>query len=301
MPRLKPYSPLLPWLIALVVLLVAWFVPLPKLVSGEETLVAPRMPQIRANVQVVETNFRQAQTSYLTYVKTHDMAAVLANMQGAISSARCSNDPAELLAVRDAAMPINEYTAVLYNYAQAGERYFPTLRGYDNDLMGWTRSLGADSERLHKATFPIADWLKLYPVPIGSTLDPPLIAATSVAAHTASLKAYIAALNPDPDPRTNTPSVDETLDAISGDVNAIWADGRSIERFESLHNEYARVLQVYDGQLQLVAANSSGNAPLTGRVAFATALDLLIGAVTLGGLAALFMPRRRARGQEPQS
>ena len=40
--------------------------------------------------------------------------------------------------------------------ALAGEAYFAELRKYDDDLMSWSRTLGAKSEELRRATWPIS-------------------------------------------------------------------------------------------------------------------------------------------------
>ena len=47
------------------------------------------------------------------------------------------------------------------------ETYFSQLKHFDDELMAWTRSLGAESEILRADTWPIVEYLKLYPPPTG--------------------------------------------------------------------------------------------------------------------------------------
>ena len=53
------YTIALSLLAALVVVLVAWLAPLPRLVLGEEAAAATRMPQTRSDVAQARSNFEQ--------------------------------------------------------------------------------------------------------------------------------------------------------------------------------------------------------------------------------------------------
>ncbi|HYP39474.1 MAG TPA: hypothetical protein VEX13_03860 [Chloroflexia bacterium] len=274
---------LLPFLAALVVLFAAWLLPVPGQVTGEEQLVAPRMPDTRADVEAAHHQFEQAQARYQSYVKTHDLSAVLANVQDAIAQAKAdSSDPGVVATLKDRAAPIREYAGELLRYAQAGELYLAAIRRYDDDLMAWTRSLGAASEQLRSETWPFVEYIKRYPPPIGETADPPNVTAAVVATQTASLESHITALDA---------SGQAGVLGIEQDVAGIWASGRSIEHIESLHAEYYRLLREYDPKVE-AAANGTTNSARPDRVMLAIGLNLLVGVVTLGGLAALFMRRR---------
>ncbi len=284
---------------ALVVLLAAWFLPLPKLVSGEEELIGARMPQTRATVEVAKQAFDKAQAAYMSYVKTHDMSALLVNVRSDIKNAQAeSSNSQRLLALRDTATQVKDYLTVLQNYAQAGEPYFKDLQSYDSDLMGWTRSLGADTEQFRRATFPIADHLRLYPRPVGDlSPDIPWVTAAQVVSQTQALESHIAALNPNP----ASGSRQDTINSISSDVTNTWNMGRSVERIESLHNEYYRVLQNYDATIQAAATNTNVAGTSPSKALIATGLDVMVGVVTLGGLAALFLPHHKGHNEEAQS
>jgi hypothetical protein len=274
---------LLPFLAALAVLLGAWFLPVPGQVTGEEQLVAARMPETRADVEAAHGQFELAQVRYQNYVKTHDLSAVLANVQDAIAKAKAdSSGPGVVAALKDRAAPVREYAGELLRYAQAGEQYLAAIRRYDDDLMAWTRSLGAASEQLRSETWPFVEYIKRYPPLFGETADPPNVTAAEVATQTASLESHI----------TNLEVAGQAAVAgIEQDVAGIWASGRSIEHIESLHAEYYRLLKEYDPKVE-AAANGITASTRPDRVMLATGLNLLVGVVTLGGLAALFMRRR---------
>ncbi|HEX9988301.1 MAG TPA: hypothetical protein VGE45_07480 [Chloroflexia bacterium] len=274
---------LLPALAALAVLLAAWLLPLPGQVSGEEQLVAPRMPNTRADVEAAHRQFEQAQARYQSYVKSHDLSAVLANVQDAITKAKvASNDTGTIASLKDSAAPVREYAGELLRYAQAGEQYLEAIRRYDDDLMAWTRSLGAASEQLRSETWPFVEYIKRYPPPFGETADPPNVTAAEVATQTASLESHIAALDV---------AGQAGVADIEQDISGIWASGRSIEHIESLHAEYYRLLKQYDPKVE-AAANGTTAGVRSDRVMLATGLNLLVGMLTLGGLAALFMRRQ---------
>jgi hypothetical protein len=258
--------------------------PVPGQVSGEEQLVAPRMPDTRADVEAAHRRFEQARARYQDYVKTHDLSAVLANVQDAIAKAKAEdNDPGAIAALKDRAAPVREYAGELLGYVQAGEQYVAAIRRYDDDLMAWTRSLGAASEQLRSETWPFVEYIKRYPPPFGETADPPNVTAAEVATQTASLESHIADLD-----ATGQAGV---VVGIERDVAGIWASGRSIEHVESLHAEYYRLLKEYDPKVE-AAANGTNASMRLDRVMLANGLNLLVGAVTLGGVAALFMRRR---------
>src|SRR5438552_12415279 len=60
---------------ALCALLAAWFMPLPRILAGEEELVVKRLPQTRANVMSAQQEFKQAQERYQKYIKMNDIGA----------------------------------------------------------------------------------------------------------------------------------------------------------------------------------------------------------------------------------
>jgi hypothetical protein len=164
--------------------------------------------------------------------------------------------------------------------------------GYDDELMAWSRSLGPASEQLRDDTFPFVEHLKKYPPPVGLQADPPLVTAADVETQTLSLRRnFVTLLATNPNSPEGAQSARTLVEAINSDVDRIWASGRSVEWIQSLHANYDKFLQTYEGAVQSVAASASRGA--TGeRIALATGLNLLVGALVLMGLVALFWPAR---------
>ncbi|MEO8286932.1 MAG: hypothetical protein ABI670_10910 [Chloroflexota bacterium] len=292
MPRSLSTPAILALLAALAALLVAWFVPLPRLVLSEEERAGARMPENRSVVEASRIEFENAEAAYKSYVTKNDVGAALAGLEQAAKTSQAnSDDPALHFAVRDAAAPVFNYLDALQTYAKAGEKYLGDLRHYDDELMAWTRSLGTESEALRPDTWPIVEYLKLYPPPTGQSADYPGISAADVANTTQTLQANVAGLSPDSG--GNNPGAD-----ILKDVDAVRAAGRSVEYSQGLNAGYHTILANYDKKVQSVVTATNGNTLSSGRVAFATGLNLLMGAVTLLGLAALFFSQRSGkRGQ----
>jgi hypothetical protein len=274
---------------ALCVLLAAWLLPLPRLVAGADELAGARIPQVRASVDASGAAFVKAQANYLNFVATHDMTALSVTLQSAIKDARAAGgNPQSLTTLQGPARQMEEYLGLLQTYAEAGEPYFSDLQNYDSTLMAWTRSLGTDPERYRKATFPIADYLRLYPRPVGDlTPDIPWVHASEVASETLALRLHMTALDSAVSAGGASNS-SKVVDDMGSDVARVWDLGRGVERIESLHKGYEKVLRDYDAQIQ--AAASSAGSP-TRVVSLASGLNLLVGMVVLLGLAALFAPR----------
>jgi hypothetical protein len=269
---------LLPWTAALVVLLVAWFLPLPGPILGKDQFVAPRMPETRAAVEQARATFIAAQNDYSEQIRTNDPAPSIAVIRNEIERIRNGGGNFDSVA---SLFSLRTYFESLQQYAVAGEAYFDALKRYDDDLMAWSRSLGAASETLRDDTFPIVEHLKLYPPPTGNTPDPPNISASEVATQTARFKSNLQELASVASAQQNRPLVE----AIDVDLNNISASARSIQYIESLHEPYYAFLKQYDGAVQatVVAGDTSrGPSPL------ALALDLLVAALALVGIGALF-------------
>lgn len=286
-----PASRFFPWLAALVALGAAWLVPLPALVSGDEQLIAQRMPQSRATIQEARFRFDDFEERYIEYIRSHDLSAVLAGVESAIADARAdSSDPIRLAALGVAAKPVLEYARELQSYAAAGEPYLAKIQAYDNDLMAWSRSLGSAVEGLRGETWAFVEHIKRYPPPVGESLDPPLVTAAEAATQTATLADNLAALE-----RGAGGSSEQIINRIEENVTEIWASGRSIEHICGLHGKYNLLLRLYDSKVERAAENVGQGGASSGRAMLATGLNVLVGLVTMGGLGALFMQRGKAR------
>lgn len=288
---------MLPWLAGLAVLLGVWLLPLPGQVFGDEQFSAARMPQTRTDIETAAAGFERAKNNYYAFVHSHDMQALLATVQRAVAEAKANpGDPARIAALRDQAGQVRDYTAVLSDYADAGEQLFPLLRYYDDELMGYTRSVTPPTNEVRTLTFPLADHMRLYPPPVGDLApDPPWVPASEVRSQLASISTHLAALN------SQAPTVPATVDAISKDVANVWESGRSIERVESLHSIYLGLLQTYDTQIQEVARTGNRATLPAWRKIASAALTGAVGLLVLAGVAFLLMPQRRQTEAGPAS
>ncbi|MFL5732690.1 MAG: hypothetical protein ACJ78Q_05755 [Chloroflexia bacterium] len=271
---------------ALLALLAAWLLPFPHLISGDDDQAANVLPGVRENLMSSKSRFDLASSRYQAYISSHDVGALRQNAEQAISAANAAPaDAAALARLRDEGVKIVEFAHELEQYALASDTYFAALRTYDDDLMAWTRSLGAKSERLRKDTFPFVEHIKRYPPPTGLTPDPPEVKADQLSAQITAHEAHLAGLG-----SSATPA------QLSTDVDAIWSSGRSIEYVAGLHDEYFTDLRRYDGRVTEEAAAPLVSNQLPGRRMMATGLNLLLGLVIFGGLLALFAPRRGSTG-----
>jgi hypothetical protein len=280
----RPILTALAWVGAAAAVLVAMFIPLPRAVLSEEELAAGRMPQTRSAVEQARAKFEGAQSTYRNYVGSNDVGAALSSFESAVASLEA--DPESRLAraaVASASEPLLNYMERLADYAAEGESYFDALRYYDDELMSWTRSLGADSEVLRSATWPIVEYLKLYPPPAGLAAEYSWVSASEVVTRVAVLR----------------------MDAVEGSASALRAGaesvreaGRSIEKIESLHPQYENLLREYDDKLQAVIAARASTEPDAGRT-LATVLDAGVAVLLALGIVGLLLPRAGHRRAEP--
>jgi hypothetical protein len=75
-------------------------------------------------------------------------------------------------------------------------------------------------------------------------------------------------------------------------VSDVRAAGRSIERIESLHSAYETLLRNYDTRLEAVASRSGSSGLSGSRAYFAFGMDVLLAALVVVGMAALFRSRQ---------
>jgi hypothetical protein len=257
---------------------IAVLAPLPRAVLSEEELAAGRMPETRQATEQSSAAFQAARGNYRTYVASNDVGAILTRFERAAGSVgKTSGGDAARAEVRAAAEPLNQYLGQLGEYAAAGDAYFAALRHYDDELMAWTRSLGAESESLRSATWPIVEYLKRYPPPVGLDASYTWVGASDVMSRSEKLRSNIAYGD------------SETLLA---DSQAVREAGRSVEYIESLHPEYEQILRGYDDNLRAVLAAGASVEP-DARRTVATMLDVAVAVVVGLGIAGLLVPRIR--------
>ena len=250
---------------------------LPPFLSGEEdTLGAVR--QARQAVAAAEPEFQAAQAGAAPALQQLAALAPASSLPGA---GRGSGG--EVAAEQAAA----DSGPALARLARAAGAYQAALRGYDDALMARSRGLGAKSEQLRPATWPVVEYVKRFPPPLG--LDTSLHPADA-----AQLSALATALAADARPGAAPATV-------GADLARYAAAARATARVAGFLPEYGRLLDAYAVQVERVAAQpqppATGRA-LAGRAAAGMLLAPLLAGATL--LPVTWRARRRAPW-EPQT
>lgn len=293
-------------LAALVLVLLGRVIPLPPLVTGEE---GSRTTLVQAQSAAVDARYRfqQAQLDYQHYLATHDIPDVPNELRQKASELAAGGDRTTLLdAARTRAARMIELGQAMMPYAQAGDEFFTTLQAYDDDLMSWSRTLGPRSEQLRRATWPILEWLKKYPQPVGEDTEFVIVPATAggpMARLVASLPPAGPGVPAPPPPVSTTLGLIEQLapqlDAPTADSatiqrlalagDGLWAAGKNLPSVDRYHDGYFSALRRYDAESLEVAATPDSAVPTTTQlVAWGGAG--LVGVLLLGALLLVFAP-----------
>jgi hypothetical protein len=275
-----------PWLAAGLVLLAALLVKWPEPVLSEDQKAVERLPANRIAVEQARQEFVLAEDAYKEHIRTYDIGGMLERLKGSVLVARDgSGSSAALQEVLELLPEMLRYVEVLRVYAESGEKYLAALQLYDDELMAWTRSLGAPSEGLRDDTFPIVEHLKLYPPPLGLKVDPSLVTASQVVTQETHLRESLSILSSSSLDRDGRRA---QLDALDRLIEEVRASGRSIEQKESLHADYRKFLQTYDDAVGRVVANAGGGATFS---FVSVAVNAAVGLMLLGGLGLIFSAR----------
>ncbi len=294
---LSPHA-LLPWAAALAVLLGVWFLPLPGSMFGQEQVAAERMPETRRQANEATSEFFSARQRYYDFVTSRDMAVISSTLRAALQEARANPESMEARAeVLHWGIQVRDYTQVLAGYAEAGDKVFPVLRYYDDELMKYTRSLSPPTEEVRALTFPLADHMRLYPPPIGDLMpDPPWIKADVIMSQRDTIVRQIDELQASVDSRGESTGIAPTLDGLEKGLHDIWESGRSVEQLGLQHAKYIDHLQTYETKFQqYLDAHGPNNISPTRRM-LAYGVNIGVGLVFAAGLALLLMPRRSRVG-----
>ena len=153
--------------VALVVLAVGRWVPLPPLITGEEA-VRQELVDTRGKVVAQRYLYLEAQTEFEHYLYTvavpaiptqmHDLAAQIRSGANATTPTGITQSCAERVGpqatpiqqAQECARRAAEFGRVLSRYAHPADDLFTLLRQYDDQLMAYSRTLGARSEELRR-------------------------------------------------------------------------------------------------------------------------------------------------------
>ena len=276
-------------------LLGVWLLPLPGSMFGQEQVSAERMPETRRTANAAIGDFFKARQAYYDFITSHDMAVISSSLHSALGEATTGPQSTEVLAeVLHWGIQVRDYNAVLAGYAEAGDKVFPVLRYYDDELMKYTRSLTPPTEEVRALTFPLADHMRLYPPPIGDLMpDPPWIKADVIKSQLETINGQIEALQAAVNSGSPTSDTPRTLDGLAKSVSDIWESGRSVEQVGLQHTKYIDHLQTYETKFQQYLDSHGPNNISSTRRTLAYGANLAVGLVLAGGLAFLLMPRRK--------
>lgn len=301
--RLRIFSPqssvLIAIIVALIVLAVGRWVPLPPLVTGEEG-VRKDLVDMRGKVVAQRYLYLEAQREFEHYLYTVSVPPIPAQMHAIAAQIRqgtSATAPSGILQecaerVGPQATPIQQaqecarraadFGRVLSRYAHPSDDLFALLRQYDDQLMAYSRTLGARSEELRRGTWPILSWLQRYPPPVGDRADIHFFPGSEVDRNVTDLDAAAAALANAPDPA-------DAVERAATAADPIWDAGLMVPTIAWFHDGYYSALRRYDAQMLEVAA--APDQPLAGnRALIAGAATALLLALMFAGLVLLFLP-----------
>ena len=273
---------------ALIVLAVGRLVPLPPIVTGEEQV---RRELVATRGKVVEQRYLYltAQREFELYLSKHDLSNLPQQMHDIAAQMRAGGDkPTLLAAAHDRATRAADFGRALARYGKPADTLYTLLRAYDDELMSYSRTLGARSEDLRRSTWPILSWLQRYPRPAGEATDIRFFPGEAVERNVATLEAAVAEID-------NAPDTADAIERAATAADPIWDAGLMVPTVAWVHDGYFGALRHYDAQMLQAAAAPDPPMALT-RALVAGLGSVLLLALMLGGLVLLFAPTRGGRG-----
>jgi hypothetical protein len=300
-------SLLIALVVGLAVIAVGRWVPLPPLVTGEEQ-VRQELVDTRGAVVAQRYRYLEAQREFEQYLATVPIPGIPSQMHALAAQIRAGADPNAptdqvqecaagmgerpglLQQARECAQRAAAFGRVLARYAHPADDLFTMLRGYDDQLMAYSRTLGARSEELRRGTWPILAWLQRYPPPAGQRADIHFFPGAEVDRNVTTLEEAAAELD----------TVEDPADAVERAATAadpIWDAGLMVPTIAWLHDGYYSALRRYDAQMLELAAAPDQPLP-NNRALIAGGATVLLLALMLVALVLLFgLGRRRAAVQ----
>jgi hypothetical protein len=285
--------------VALIVLAVGRWVPLPPLVTGEEG-VRQELVTTRGKVVAQRYLYQEAQREFEHYLYTvavppipaqmHEIAAQIRQGTSATTPTGILQSCAEQVGpqatpiqqAQECARRAADFGRVLSRYAHPADDLFTLLRQYDDQLMAYSRTLGARSEELRRGTWPILSWLQSYPPPVGDRIGIHFFPGSEVDRNVSDLDEAAAALATAPDPA-------DAVERAATAADPIWDAGLMVPTIAWQHDGYYSALRRYDAQMLEVAA--APDQPLAGnRALIAGVATVLLRALLFAGLVLLFLP-----------
>jgi hypothetical protein len=296
-------------LAALIVLAIGRWVPLPPLITGEEA-VRQELVDTRGQVVAQRYLYLEAQREFEHYLATVPIPGIPSQMHAIAAQMRTVADPnAPTDQVQECAIGIGErpsliqqaqecarraaaFGRVLSRYAHPADDLFTLLRKYDDQLMAYSRTLGARSEELRRGTWPVLAQLQRYPPPYGQRSEIHIFTGTEVDRNVTALEAAAQEI-------AGAADRADAVERAATAADPIWDAGLMVPTIAWEHDGYYSALRRYDAQMLEVAA--APDQPLSGnRALIAGAATVLMLALMLVALVLLFLPGRRARAAGSQ-
>jgi hypothetical protein len=286
-------------LAAVLLVLLGRVLPLPPLVTGEEG-VRLELVKTRLDAVTARYEFQTAALAYERFLGTHDVPNVPNELREKAADLDAGGDRTTLNGeVRTRVQLILDLGHSLLARSIAGDKFFAELRTYDDQLMGWSRTLGPRSEQLRRDTWPILEGLKRYPAPVGTTdevrwvpssSDSPLLPLITGATPAAPPLSTTMALLDQMAPAMEAPDVSsDTIRKFAQIADDVWVAGAYIPTVDQFHDGYFSALRRYDAQALEVAATPDDPLPAGQRVPAWLGAGA-VAALLLAALLLMFLP-----------
>jgi len=239
---------------AIVLVLLGRVIPVPPVVTGEE---GSRTDLVKTRIAVVTAryDFQQKELAYHRFL-TRPLSLIPTELRQQANEWDAGGNRQVLLQqAHDKIQQSLDLGHAMIPYAQSGEAFFAQLRSYDDDLMSWSRTLGARSEQLRRSTWPILEWLKAYPLESGGeNREFHAFPASNVVRATALIQKLA--------PQLDAPTADATtFRRLALATDDLWAAGKNIPSVNRYHDGYFSALRRYDTESLEVAAVPEAAAP----------------------------------------
>src|SRR4051794_10898337 len=123
------------------------WLPLPPVVTGEADV--GQLVDTRGKVVAQRYLYLQAHTDFERYLRTHELPNIPQEMHDRAKLLRAGGDRATLLReASERAARVADFGRALSAYAHPADDLLTLLRQYDDQLMSYSRGLGARSEQL---------------------------------------------------------------------------------------------------------------------------------------------------------
>ena len=229
--------------------------------------------------------YLEAQREFEQYLRTVPLPNIPQELHDIAAQLRNGGDRATLLKqAHERVATAADFGQTLSRYAHPADDLFTLLRQYDDQLMAYSRTLGARSEELRRGTWPILSWLDRYPPPVGGRSGFTSSPASEVDRDVAALRKAERDMDGAADPA-------DAVERAATAADPIWDAGLMVPTIAWFHDGYY-------GSLRRSTRRCSKPPPRPtspcrpARALIAGAATALMLALMLAALLLLFLPAR---------